>query len=183
MQRNRLLEEVEFQTETTAWGTWRRHLSEQGAYFAEYRSHVTVFGLPLIHFTRGRNPQTGRRQVAKGIIAVGRVAVGGLAIGQAALGLVGIGQASCGLLFGLGQATAGCYALGQLALGWSLGIGQIATGATAIGQLALGDYVLAQLGIGQHLWTPEQADPEAVAHFQALWHSVRDALATFGSRP
>lgn len=99
--------------------------------------------------------------------------MGGIALGQAAFGLCAIGQAGFGVLFGLGQACSGLYAVGQLALGVDFGAGQLATGHTAVGQLALGEYVLAQLGIGSHLWTPEQSDPEAVAHFTALWERLR----------
>ncbi|MEW6647752.1 MAG: hypothetical protein AB1450_11165 [Pseudomonadota bacterium] len=170
---NLLLQPVDFQVEKTAWGTWRRHLSAQGSYYAEFASHAELLGWPLLHYTRGINPQTGRRTTARGVIAVGRVAVGGIALGQAAFGLCAIGQAGLGLLFGLGQAASGWYALGQLALGVEFGIGQLATGYTAVGQLALGEYVLAQLGIGSHLWTPEQSDPAAVAHFTALWEKFR----------
>lgn len=171
--KNLLLQEVEFRVEKTAWGTWRRHLSERGSYYAEFTSHAALAGWPLLHYTRGINPQTGRRTTAKGVIAVGRVAVGGIALGQAAFGLCAVGQAGFGVLFGLGQACSGLYAVGQLALGVDFGAGQLATGHTAVGQLALGEYVLAQLGIGSHLWTPEQSDPEAVAHFTALWERLR----------
>ena len=171
--KNLLLQPVEYKIEKTAWGIWRRHLSEKGSYFAEFTSHAELLGLPLLHYTRGINPQTGRRKTARGVIAVGRVAVGGIACGQAAFGLCAIGQAGFGVLFGLGQACSGLYAVGQLALGVGFGAGQLATGYTAIGQLAIGEYVLAQLGIGTYLWTPGESDPEAVAHFTLLWEQVR----------
>ncbi len=171
--KNLLLQPVEYKIEKTAWGTWRRHLSEQGRYYSEFTSHMELLGLPLLHYTRGINPQMGGRKTARGVIAVGRVAVGGIAIGQAAFGLCAIGQAGFGLLFGLGQACSGLYAVGQLAIGGWFGAGQLASGYTAIGQLAIGEYVLAQLGIGNHLWTPEQSDPAAVAHFTALWDRAR----------
>lgn len=171
--KNLLLQPVEYKIAKTAWGTWRTHLSEQGRYYAEFTSHAELLGWPLLHYTRGINPQTGSRKTARGVVAVGRVAVGGLAVGQAAFGLCAVGQAGFGVLFGLGQACSGLYAVGQLALGGWFGIGQLATGQTAIGQLALGEYVLAQLGIGTYLWTPEQADPEAVAHFTALWERLK----------
>ncbi len=150
-----------------------------GEYFAEFRSHASVAGLPLIHYTHGRNPETRRCVVAKGIVAVGRLAVGFVAIGHASAGLIAIGQASAALLFGLGQGAVGLLAVGQIALGVELGIGQIATGETAIAQLGVGKYVLAQLGWGEHLWTPEQADPEAVAHFRGLWQSIKGWLEAF----
>ena len=166
--KNRLLERVEYQVTKTALGVWRRHLSENGAYFAEFRSHGDLLGLPLIHYTRGICPDTGRRITAKGVIAVGRLAVGGIAIGHASMGLIAIGQAAIGLLFGLGQAATGMFAVGQLALATSVGLGQLATGEVAIGQLAWGEYVLAQVGYGEHIWSQDRADPEATAFFHDL---------------
>jgi hypothetical protein len=165
---NLLLEKIEYTEETTRFGKWRRHLSPAGAYFAEFRSHGTWLGLPVVHYTRGICPETGRRVMAKGILAVGRVAAGVFVVGQAAFGVVALGQLGLGLLFGLGQAAAGMVAIGQLGLGVWFGIGQVATGSVAIGQLAWGHYVLAQLGFGEHLWTPETADPGAVAFFKSL---------------
>ena len=70
---NRLLEKVEYQIVKIRIGVWRRHLAPSGAYFAEFRSHGQVFGLPLLHYTRGICPDTGRRIVAKGVVAVGRL--------------------------------------------------------------------------------------------------------------
>ncbi len=70
---NRLLEKVEYQIVKIRIGVWRRHLAPSGAYFAEFRSHGQVFGLPLLHYTRGIRPDTGRRIVAKGVVAVGRL--------------------------------------------------------------------------------------------------------------
>jgi hypothetical protein len=43
------------------------------------------------------------------------------------------------------------------------GLGQI-----AIGQIAFGKYVLAQLGFGEHVWSMNRADPEAVAFFKSF---------------
>lgn len=55
---------------------WRRYVYPNGTHFGELRSHRTILGLPLMHYTSGRCPETGRRIVAKGILAVGRLAVG-----------------------------------------------------------------------------------------------------------
>lgn len=170
---NRLLQPVLFKHERGTWGRWRKHLSAEGLYYAEFTSDIELLGWPLLHYTHGINPETGTRTTAKGVIAIGRRALGLIAIGHVAFGVIAVGQAACGLLFGLGQASIGWIAVGQLALGGGWGLGQLATGQTAIGQLALGEYVLAQLGIGQYLWTPEQQDPQAVAHFTALWQQVK----------
>ena len=167
--KNLLLERIEYKVEETPHGVWRRFVYPTGESFAEYRSGTLVFGLPLVHFTRGKCPETGKRVVAKGFIAVGRMAVGVIAIGQASAGIIALGQASLGLLFCMAQAGAGIMAIGQLALGMQFGAGQLASGVTAIGQLAIGKYVLAQLGFGRYIWAPGRADPEAVQHFQELW--------------
>ena len=164
-----LLEKVEYKIEETPRGIWRRFMYPNGRYFSEFRSHTVIFGLPLLHFTRGICPETGKRVVAKGIVAIGRIAVGGIAIGQAAAGLIAIGQASLGILLALGQAGLGLTAIGQLSVGGYFAAGQLAIGETAIGQLAIGKYILAQIGFGSHAWTPEVADPEAVQRFRELW--------------
>lgn len=171
--KNLLLEDIEYKVEKTGRGVWRRFVYPDGGYFAEFRSHRSLFGWPLLHYTHGKCPETGRRIVAKGIIAVGRLAVGVLGIGHASAGVIAIGQASAGLLFGLGQATVAVFAVGQVALGIELGLGQVATGETVVAQIGAGEYVLAQFGVGEYLWTPERADPEAVTYFQTLWVQVR----------
>lgn len=168
---NLLNQPVDYRIETTSWGRWRRYLYPNGQYFAEFRSHADFLGWPLLHYTHGICPETGRRIVANGVIAVGRLAVGGIAIGHASLGLVAIGQLGLGLLFGLAQLATGYYAVGQAALALHFGLGQLATGETAIGQIAFGQYVLAQIGWGEHVWQQGNADPAAVAYFKGLWHS------------
>lgn len=147
---------------------WRRYVYARGDLFEEFVSHATIMGWPLLHYTRGRCPETGKRVVAKGVIAIGRLAVGGLAVGQAAAGLIAVGQLGLGLVAGLGQACTGIYAVGQLALGYQLGVGQLAIGLTAIGQFALGKYVLAQFGFGEFVWDMRGAAPEAREYFRAL---------------
>jgi len=171
--RNLLLEKVEFQLTRTGSGLWRRFLWPTGELFEEYRSDRTLFGLPLLHFTRGRSPETGRRVTARGVVAVGRRAVGVLAIGQAAVGIVAIGQASAGLLLGVGQATFGLVAVGQLSIGLAAGAGQLATGWVAVGQFGLGKYVLAQVGLGAHVWDTRAVSPEAEGFFRALLGRLR----------
>lgn len=166
--KNLLLKNVEYQLETTNFGVWRRFVYPNGAYFAEFKTNAIFFGLPLLHYTCGKCPETGRRVVAKGVIAVGRLAMGILAIGQASFGIIAIGQAALGLLLGLGQGATGLYAIGQAAIGLMFGLGQIATGEIAIGQLAYGKYVLAQIGYGDYVWSMKRADPEAVTFFKSL---------------
>lgn len=165
---NLLLEEVEYKIEETSLGVWRRYVYVNGTSFHEFKSHSTMLGLPLIHYTYGRSPETGKRVVAKGIIAVGRIACGFIAIGHVALGLLAIGQLAIGVLFGLGQLSSGIAALGQLAIGAYVGLGQFVTGYVAIGQFALGKYVLAQLGVGEFVWSSNRFDPEAAEFFRTF---------------
>jgi len=169
MNPNLLFEKVEYEVEKTDWGVWRRHLSPTGQLYSEFTSHGAFAGWPLLHYTYGRNPETGRRKVAKGVVAIGRFAVGGLAIGQVSAGIVAVGQLALGLLLGLGQGCTGAFAVGQVAIALLLGLGQIATGYVAVGQVALGMWVLAQVGVGGHAWTPSGADPEAQAFFREVW--------------
>ncbi|MFO0956463.1 MAG: hypothetical protein U0800_03230 [Isosphaeraceae bacterium] len=165
--KNLLLEEVRYKVEETPNGTWRRFVYPNGQLFQEYVDNRQVFGLPLIHYTHGPCPETGRRVVATGFIAVGRLAVGVVAIGHASLGVVAIGQLALGLLLGLGQASTGALAIGQLAVGLAFGLGQLVTGYVAIGQFGLGRYVLAQLGAGVDVWDIRAAAPEAVRFFKS----------------
>jgi hypothetical protein len=165
---NVLRNDVDYNIQETANGIWRRYLYSNGQRFAEFKSYLNVGGLPLVHYTHGLCPQTGRRITAHGIIAVGRVASGVIAIGQFAIGLIAIGQLSIGLLFALGQASFGAYSLGQLAVGLFFGAGQFATGQIVIGQFAYGVNVLAQIGFGKHVIDVHGVDPAAKSFFLGL---------------
>jgi hypothetical protein len=166
--RNLLLEPVDYQTEETRLGTWRRFLYPTGELFEEFRSHRTLLGLPVLHYTRGRSPETGKRVTARGVIAIGRFAVGIIAIGQVAAGFLAIGQLAVSPLLGIGQAATGVVAVGQLALAAGLGLGQAATGYIAIGQFGFGRFVLAQLGFGEHVWDSRGVDAVAQQFFRQL---------------
>ena len=132
----------------------------------EWRSQSELLGWPLIHVAIGRDKKTGKLLVAKGIIAVG----------QFGIGLITVAQFGIGVLFGFGQLVGGIFTVGQVALGIYFGLGQMATGITAVGQLALGQYVLAQVGFGEYVWSPKIRDPEAVEHFKNLWTMVKSFL-------
>lgn len=166
--RNVLLDEVEYKIKETSFGTWRSFMYINGTSFHEFKSHTTLFGVPILHYTYGRSPETGRRVCAKGIIAVGRLACGFIAIGQAALGLLAIGQLAIGVILGLGQLSSGTAAIGQMAIAAYFGLGQFVSGYITIGQFALGKYVLAQLGLGQYVWSISRADPQAIEFFKTL---------------
>src|SRR4051794_22959082 len=162
---NVLRNDVDYITQETANGVWRRYLYPNGRRFAEFKSYLNVGGLPLIHYTQGICPQTGRRVTAHGIIAIGRIASGVIAIGQFAMGLIAIGQLSIGLILAIGQASFGTVCFGQLAAGLLFGAGQFATGQIAIGQIAYGRYVLAQIGFGKHVVDMHCVDPLAKSYF------------------
>lgn len=124
----------------------------------EWKSKTEIFGLPFIHIAVGRDRQTGRFLVAKGIIA----------IGQFAIGMVAIGQFTVGLLFGLAQFAVGMFAVAQFAMGFVFALGQFAIGITAIGQFAIGNYVLCQIGYGRYVWSLIEKNVEALEYFRHL---------------
>jgi len=99
-----------------------------GGYIVEYKSPVTIFGLPLVHVAAGIDPVTMTPRVAKGIIAIGTIAVGVIAVGSVATGLIAVGGVALGLL----------TAVGAVAMGAGLSVGGVAFGAVAIGGVAFG---------------------------------------------
>ncbi|HEV8323132.1 MAG TPA: hypothetical protein VG389_16070 [Myxococcota bacterium] len=103
----------------------------------EYKSRVTVWGLPLVHVAYGIDPVTGRRRVARGVLAVGQAAFGVVAVGQLAVGVVAVGQLGVGVLLGVGQLAAGLVALGQFAAAVRAAVGQFAAGMAVTGQTGL----------------------------------------------
>lgn len=165
---NLLLEKIDYVYEETPWGVWRRFVYPNGTRFAEYRTNRMLGTLPLVHYTFGRCPETGKRVTARGVIAVGRFAHGMIAIGQLSLGLIAIGQLSFGVVFCMAQAAFGPVAVGQAAIGLIFGAGQLATGQIAIGQMAFGSYVLGQIGWGSHVIDSRGVDPVAKDFFLRL---------------
>lgn len=118
----------------------------------EYKSALTILGVPLVHIAQGIDPKTGRPRVAKGIIAMGNVAIGvvamgGIAIGGLTLGGLGIGVLACGGL------AVGFVAMGGAAIAVYLAIG----GLAIAGKIALGGAAIAPHVIGG-----SRVDPEAV---------------------
>lgn len=97
----------------------------------EYRSPVSLFGLPLVHINLGRG-----LHVAKGVFAVGNIAAGFVALGGLSAGLLSLGGLSLGLL-AIGGLAAGIAALGGVALGL-LALGAVAIGGLTIGSVAMG---------------------------------------------
>jgi len=125
----------------------------------EWRTRAEIMGWPLIHIATGRDPKTGKRRVAKGIIAIGRFGVG----------LITIAQFGVGLLVGGGQFTVGTVAIGQFAVGLVFALCQFGSAHVVIAQFGLGTYVLAQFGIGKHVWDMLGRAPEAEHFFKSLF--------------
>ena len=94
----------------------------------EYRSKLTLAGLPLVHIATGVDAATGRKRVAKGIVAIGDMAVGVLAIGGVAIGGLAVGGLSLGVVACGGLAIGLLVAVGGAALGGYLAIGGFAVG-------------------------------------------------------
>ena len=85
-------------------------------YGFEYRTIQTIGGWPLVHIATGIDGVTGRKRIAKGIIAIGDVAVGGLAVGGVSLGVFSLGGMAVGYA-ALGGCAVGVYACGGAAYG------------------------------------------------------------------
>jgi hypothetical protein len=162
---NLLLQQIEYQVEETSWGTWRRFVYPTGSRFAEFKTRSSWGGMPLLHYTYGICPETGKRITARGVVAVGRFARGFVAVGQVSIGLIAFGQLAIGLIFGVGQAATGAIAIGQLALSMIFAAGQICLGKVAIGQIVYGQFALGQLGWGDHVWDTRTVDPVAQDFF------------------
>jgi hypothetical protein len=109
-----------------------------GMYGYEYKSSLTIFGMPLVHIVYGPGPG-GRLKPAKGFIAIGNVAIGVIAIGGFALGIISVAGIGLGLI---------CFA--GMALGVLGGVGGFAVGYVAVGGIAIGVYSIGGLTIGTH---------------------------------
>ena len=114
----------------------------------EYRSEDELFGLPLIHITRGIDPNTGRRRVSRGIIAIGEVAIGVIAVGGFVLGGIAIGGMGIGII-AIGGVAFGVMALGAISFGLFFAMGTVALSLMyAIGWSALAPHFIGANGIG-----------------------------------
>jgi hypothetical protein len=99
----------------------------------EFRSQTEVCGWPLVHITRGIDPQTGRWRVARGIIAIGDIAVGAFAFGGITFGIFALGGISIAS-FAIGGIALGGKALGGIAVALCTAVGVIAVSpGTAVG--------------------------------------------------
>jgi hypothetical protein len=140
----------------------------QVGYGHEYRSEATLFGWPLVHVATGVDPKTGRKRIARGILAIGDIAIGGLAIGGCAFGGIALGGVAIGLITLAGMSIGVLFALGggAISLGLAMGGMAISTGV-AIGGGAVGYYAFGGGAFGPHPLGGNWQDPEAVEFFSS----------------
>jgi hypothetical protein len=134
------------------------------AFGVEYKSRASILGLPLVHIAMGIDPRTGRKRIAKGVIAIGDVAVGVLAMGGVAAGGVAFGGVAVGVLSIGGAALGVLAAIGGLAVG-GFAFGGLAAGAIALGGLAVGYYAFGGAAFGAHVVSGTIRDPAAMEFF------------------
>ncbi len=160
---NLLNQQLDYVFSQSRWGITRKYLYESGMLFSEFKSHLKIGSLPLVHTTSGINPETGKRLWAKGVIAVGRKAAGVIAIGQLAVGIIAIGQLSIALVAGLGQ----------LSIAILFSAGQAAAALVAIGQFAAGFYALGQFATGKFVLSTTVRNQQAVNFFKSLLEGLK----------
>ncbi|NQV33447.1 MAG: protein kinase, partial [Phycisphaeraceae bacterium] len=132
----------------------------------EYRSKRTLWGLPLVHITRGTDPVTGRPRTARGIIAIGDQARGVVAFGGVAVGVVSFGGLSVGLLSFGGCALGLLAAVGGLAVALGCAVGGGAVGFIALGGGAIGYLAYGGGAWGVHAFGGNASDPVATQFFE-----------------
>ena len=139
----------------------------------EYRSHQTLWGLPLLHIAYGLDLKTGKPRVASGIIAIGNIAKGVVALGGAAFGGLAFGGLSIGLL-SVGGIAAGLVALGGGAVALLLAFGGAAVAPVALGGGAVGWFALGGGGWGVHAISGNVKDEVARGFFWRLGRQLVD---------
>jgi eukaryotic-like serine/threonine-protein kinase len=118
----------------------------------EWKSDASFMGYPLLHVAYGFDAKTGKKMVARGVIAIGDIAIGGLALGGVAFGLLSLGGFAVGLtaLGGAAIGLLGAYgggAVGGFAIGGGA-IGLLAFGGAAVGAVAMGGGAAGYVAIG-----------------------------------
>ncbi len=142
------------------------NLQSFGVFFGwEYKSKLTLLGVPLIHIAQGMNPETRAPRVAKGIIAIGNIAIGLVAIGGLSVGGVSLGGLSLGVL-ALGGVSLGGFVMGGLAAGY-----------LAIGGLAIGKYALGGAAFGMHSFSSLSQDPEVFRFLEELFGMKKGSIS------
>jgi len=146
------------------------------AFGFEYRSKATVFGLPLVHISSGTDPATGKRRIARGIIAIGDVAKGVVALGGVAMGGIAFGGIAVGGL-AVGGLGLGIVSLSGMAVALAFAFGGMAVGPIAVGGLAIGYYAAGGGAVGVHAIGGGVRDPVAREFFRG-WNLQALFIAT-----
>jgi tRNA A-37 threonylcarbamoyl transferase component Bud32 len=138
--------------------------ARQQIFGKEFKSKTMIAGIPLVHIAFGIDPATGKKRVAKGIIAIGNVAVGALAFGGIASGGIAVGGLAAGLMSFGGLAISMFLAVGGLALG-GVSFGGMSIGVISFGGGAVGLYAFGGAAFGLHALGGNVNDPEALRFF------------------
>jgi predicted Ser/Thr protein kinase len=141
--------------------------SMQRMFGFEYRSKTTWFGLPLVHVASGVDPSTGKRRIARGIIALGDRAKGVIALGGFATGVIAFGGLAVGVI-PVGGFSFGLFGIGGFALGLIGAYGGLVIAPIAMGGLAIGYYALGGGAWGVHVVSGKIQDPAAKEFFKHL---------------
>ncbi|WP_309399641.1 serine/threonine-protein kinase [Cerasicoccus maritimus] len=141
-----------------------------------YRSRASLFGVPLIHVATGVDELTGRKRVARGIVAVGDIAQGVFAMGGLAMGVFAFGGLSIGVV-GYGGLVLALLGIGGIAFGLLAAYAGMAIAPVAMGGFAIGWYANGGQAFGKHVYTATQQDAHAVSFFQSF---PREAVSWLG---
>jgi RNA polymerase sigma factor (sigma-70 family) len=153
----------------------------------EYRSRLSLFGLPLIHVRIGdrfdvmRGPvkawiAIGSSHAVGVIFASGGIAVAPISFGGIAIGLLPFGAIALGV-FPIGAIALGAWAYGGLAFGW-----QVFCGCGAAWNAAMGGIVFAHDFADGGIAHAVQANTEIAGHFfrQSLFYRCAQTVANHG---
>lgn len=123
----------------------QQHQVFSGSQFhCEYKSRLTVRGIPLVHINYGFGDYR-----ARGVVAIGNISSGFLSIGILAKGIISVGIVSLGLL-AIGILSLAAFAVGCVAAG-IISIAGIALGVMTLGGLALGMVSIGGCAVATHV--------------------------------
>lgn len=148
----------------------------------EYRSKVSLLGMPLVHVATGAVVDGRyRRGIATGWIAIGDlafgvlfagggIAIGGITLGGGALGLISIGGVALGLC-AVGGLSVGVVALGGAAIAWYAAVGGLAVAH---------DYAIGGLAVARNVIHPDTSGPASLPPLPHPPFRWSDALVLIG---
>jgi hypothetical protein len=145
----------------------------------DYKSRISLWGLPLVHVATGIDPATGKRRLAKGVFALGNVAIGVVAVGGVAIGGIAMGGLGLGVI-GIGGLGLGVLALGGLALALFAAVGGGAVAPVAMGGGAIGYYSFGGGSFGTHASSGLGVDPTAWDFFEPWVEPLLEKIYTGG---